>query len=141
MNEDDAFERLKSLPPRGHHAFLGIYTVENGPDWAELACPFASGFLMDADAGLVSSGPIISLVDATTGAAVIARTRQWRAMATLDLHINYLRPATAGRALYARARCHHVTRKVAFTCCDVHEGDPESPIATATASFFFTDES
>lgn len=140
MDGYDAFERLKKLSPRGHHALLGIYTVGNGPDWAELACPFAPGFLMDADAGLVSSGPIISLVDAAAGAAVIARTREWRGMATLDLHIDYLRPAQAGEALHARAQCHHVTRKVAFTRCDVHGGDPERPIATATASFFFTDE-
>lgn len=141
MDEEDAFERLKNLPPRGHHALLGIYNVDHGPDWAELACPFAPGFLMDADAGLVSSGPIISLVDAAAGSAIIARTRQWRPMATLDLHIDYLRPARAGQSLHARAHCHHITRKVAFTRCDVHDGDPQAPIATATASFFFTDES
>ena len=141
MEEEDAFDRLKNLPPRGHHALLGIYNVDHGPDWAELACPFAPGFLMDADAGLVSSGPIISLVDAAAGSAIIARTRQWRGMATLDLHIDYLRPARAGHSLHARAHCHHITRKVAFTRCDVHDGDPEAPIATATASFFFTDES
>ena len=141
MAEEDAFERLKNLPPRGHHALLGIYNVDHGRDWAELACPFAPGFLMDAEAGLVSSGPIISLVDAAAGAAVIARTRQWRPMATLDLHIDYLRPARAGHSLHARAHCHHITRKVAFTRCDVHDGDAQMLIATATASFFFTDES
>jgi len=139
VEEEDAFERLKNLPPRGHHALLGIYNVDHGPDWAELACPFAPGFLMDADAGLVSSGPIISLVDAAAGSAIIARTRQWRPMATLDLHIDYLRPARVGHSLHARAQCHHITRKVAFTRCDVHDGNPEAPIATAAASFFFTD--
>jgi uncharacterized protein (TIGR00369 family) len=141
VEEEDAFERLKNLPPRGHHALLGIYNVDHGPDWAELACPFAPGFMMDPDAGLVSSGPIISLVDAAAGSAIIARTRQWRPMATLDLHVDYLRPAREGHSLHARAHCHHITRKVAFTRCDVHDGDPQAPIATATASFFFTDES
>lgn len=138
-DEDDPFERLKNLPPRGHHALLSIYTIDGGADWAELACPFAPGFLMDPQAGLVSSGPMISLIDAAAGAAIIARTRQWRAMATLDLHVDYLRPAKAGQTLHARATCHHVTRKVAFTRCDVHDGDPASPIAFATASFFYTD--
>jgi uncharacterized protein (TIGR00369 family) len=141
MDEDDAFERLRSLPPRGHHALLGIHTVDNGLDWAELACPFTPGFMMDPDAELVASGPIISLIDAAAGAAIIARTRQWRAMATLDLHVDYLRPSRAGRTLHARATCHHVTRKVAFTRCDVHDGDPDSPVALARASFFFTDAS
>lgn len=138
-DEEDPFERLKNLPPRGHDALLGIYTVDNGSDWAELACPFAPGFMMDPEAELVSSGPAISLIDAATGAAIIARTRQWRPMATLDLHVDYLRPAKAGRTLHARATCYHVTRKVAFTRCEVHDGDAASPIAFATASFFFTD--
>ncbi|CCA90224.1 PaaI family thioesterase [Novosphingobium sp. PP1Y] len=136
--EDDPFERLKNLPPRGHHALLGIYNVDDGPDWAELACPFAPGFLMDAGAGLVSSGPVVSLIDAATGAAIIARTRQWRPMATLDLRVDYLRSARAGSTLHARAACYHVTRKVAFTRCDVHDGDAGDPVAHATATFFFT---
>ncbi|MBH1998513.1 MAG: PaaI family thioesterase [Sphingomonadaceae bacterium] len=140
-DDEDPFERLKNLPPRGHHALLGIYSVDDGPDWVELACPFAPGFMMDPETELVSSGPVVSLVDAAAGAAIIARTRQWLPMATLDLHIDYLRPAKAGQTLHARATCYHVTRKVAFTRCDVHDGDAASPIAFATASFFFTDES
>ncbi|SLK00694.1 PaaI family thioesterase [Novosphingobium mathurense] len=136
--EEDAFERLKGIAPRGHHALLGIFNVDDGPDWAELACPFSPDFLMDAGAGLVSSGPVVSLIDAAAGAAIIARTRQWRAMATLDLRVDYLRSASAGRTLYARATCYHVTRKVAFTRCNVHEGQGADPLAFATASFFFT---
>lgn len=134
----DAFERLKRLPPRGHHALLGMYNVADGPDWVEMACPFAPGFLIDTAAALVSSGPIVSLIDAAAGAAIIARTRQWRPMATLDLRVDYLRPARAGRTLHARATCYHLTRKVAFTRCDVHDGDAEETVAFATASFFFT---
>ncbi|HKT78009.1 MAG TPA: PaaI family thioesterase [Sphingobium sp.] len=141
MSEEDGFERLKKLPPRGHHALLGIYNVADGPGWAELACPFAPAFLIDAEAELVSSGPVISLIDAAAGAAIIARTRQWRPMATLDLRVDYLRAARAGKALHARASCHHLTRKVAFTRCEVHDGDPADPVAFAVASFFFTDGS
>ncbi len=138
--EQDAFERLKNLPPRGHHALLGIYNVDDGEDWAELACPFSPAFLMDPEGELVSSGPILSLIDAAAGAAIIARTRQWRPMATLDLRVDYLTSARPGHTLHARARCEHVTRKVTFVRCEVHDGDPERPIALATASFFFTDE-
>lgn len=135
---DDPFERLKNLPPRGHHAMLGIHNVADGADWVELAIPFNPDFFIDAERELVSSGPIVSLVDAAAGAAIIARTRQWRPMATLDLRVDYLRGAKAGRALHARATCYHLTSKVAFTRCDVHDGDPADPIAFATASFFFT---
>jgi len=139
-DEQDPFERLKSMPPRGHHALLGIFHVDNGPDWAELACPFSAGFLMDAGSGLVSSGPVISLIDAAAGAAIIARTRRWEPMATLDLRVDYLRAARPECTLHARATCHRVTRRVAFTRCEVHDGDPANPVAFAAASFFFTSE-
>ncbi|WP_176594339.1 PaaI family thioesterase [Sphingobium sp. EM0848] len=138
--EEDLFERLKNLPPRGHHAMLGLYSVADGPDWVEMACPYDPRFLMDADKGLVSSGPILSLIDAAAGAAVIARTRQWRPMATLDMRVDYLRGARVGQTLHARATCHHLTRQVAFLNCEVHDGAPEDRVASAAISFFFMDD-
>lgn len=139
-HDDDPFERLKAMPPRGHHAMLGLYSVGDGPDWVEMACPYNPAFLMDDDRGLVASGPILSLIDAAAGAAVIARTRQWRPMATLDMRVDYLRGARAGQTLHARATCHHLTRQVAFLNCDVHDGSPEDRVASAAVSFFFMDE-
>lgn len=138
---ENLLERLKNLPPRGHNELLGIYTVDYGEDWAELACPFAPEFLMDTESAVVSSGPAISLIDAACGAAIIARTQRWRPMATLDLRVDYLRAASVGNVLHARATCFHVTRKVAFTRCDVVDGDLGEPVASAVASFFFTDAS
>ncbi|QGP81270.1 hotdog fold thioesterase [Sphingobium sp. CAP-1] len=135
---DDPFERLKNLPSTGHHAMLGIHHVADGADWVELACPFNPAFFIDTDQPMVSSGPIVSLIDAAAGAAIIARTRQWRPMATLDLRVDYMRAARGGRTLHARATCYHLTSRVAFTRCSVHDGDPGYPVAFSSASFFFT---
>ena len=134
---EDAFSRLSHLPPKGHTGLLGIVHAAHGRDWAELICPFQPWFLLHAEKGLTASGPIYSLVDAAAGAAIIARTNDWRPMATLDLRIDHLRFPDADEPLHAHAICHHLTRQVAFVRCDVHQGDPNRRIAFGVATFYF----
>lgn len=122
----------------GHEVVLGLRIVAQGDDWAELAFDYDPRFAMSAGSGILASGPIISLIDTASGAAIIARNKQLRPMATLDLRIDYMRAAVPGRSITARATCYRVSRNVAFVRCEAHDGDPADPIASAMASFFFT---
>lgn len=137
--EMDSFTQLQArYGTSGHVTVLGLRIVAHGEDWAELAFDYNPRLAMSAGNGILASGPIISLIDSASGMAIIARNRKFRPMATLDLRIDYMRAAVPGRSITARATCYRIARSVAFVRCEAHDGDPEDPIASAMASFFFT---
>ncbi len=78
---------------------------------------------------------LYSLADSAGGLAVIAGAMELMPIATLDLRMDYLRPANGDRALLAVATCRHLTDQVAFIDCDIFcEADSEL-LATAKATF------
>lgn len=85
--------------------------------------------------GVLHGGVITTLLDATCGLAVFMALPEPDSMATLDLRIDYLRPATPRRDVQAVATCYRMTRSVAFVRGRAHHGDPDRAIATCQAAF------
>ena len=54
---------------------------------------------------------------------------------TLDLRIDYMRPARPQADLIADGHCYKLTRTIAFVRALAHDGDPDDPVATAQAAF------
>src|SRR5699024_111019 len=83
----------------------------------------------DAVAGLWHTSVATALADSACGLAVFLALPGYEAVATLDLRMDYLRPAVAGRDLHVAAECHHTTRCVAFARATLYQDDRDRPTA------------
>lgn len=122
-----------------HNAALGLQIVDFGPDFAVMRLPYQQKLVGNPDTGVLHGGAITALMDATSGAAVFMR--QWSPVpiATLDLRIDYLRPATPNIDILARAECYRLTKSIAFTrAVAYHEADAEKLVASAAGAFMIS---
>ncbi|NIJ07857.1 uncharacterized protein (TIGR00369 family) [Sphingomonas vulcanisoli] len=124
----------------GHTVALGIRYAAHGADWAELTLDYDRRLISDLSTGILASGPIVSLMDTVCGTAVWLKRGEFLQHATLDLRIDYLRPAQPGHRVTGRGECYRLTRRIAFTRGMAHDGDPHDPIAHVTATFMLSAE-
>ena len=123
----------------GHGAAVGVAYHAHGEDWVELSIPWREELVGMPATGVLASGPIISLMDMATSIAIWVRIGRFRHQATLDMRVDYLRPATPGRTLFGRGECYAVTRSVGFVRGTAHDGNAADPVAHVGGTFMFTD--
>lgn len=85
--------------------------------------------------GYLHGGVITTLADQVSGAAASLSLRPIEVVATLDLRIDHLRPASRGKTVYAEAHCYRIARRIVFVRCLVHDGNPQNPVATSASAF------
>ena len=119
----------------GHGGRLGIVYHDHGDDWAELALPWHADLIGDEAAGIIASGPILALMDMATSVGVWLKLDAFKGHATLDLRIDYLRPARPGQTVIGRGECYRITRSIAFVRGQAHDGDPNDPLAHVAGTF------
>lgn len=123
---------IKALP---HAERLGLDLLQMGAGSAVIAMPYDLRLVGDPSTGVLHGGAISALMDTTSGAAVMCHPSEPASTATLDLRIDYMRPATPGQTITARAECHHVTRTVAFVRVTATDADESRPVAMGTGTF------
>lgn len=119
----------------GHGRRLGLLYQARGPEWVELALPYSPELIGDPESGVIASGPILSMMDMATSLAVWLKLGCFCAHATLDLRVDYLRPATPGKTVIGRGECYRITRSIAFVRGQAHDGDPDDPLAHVAGTF------
>ena len=137
MSEPSAAQRFIEAIP--HAKALGMVLEQIGDGRAVLSMPYDPRFVGDPSTGVIAGGAVSALLDTCCGAAVMSYPGA-RSTATLDLRIDYMRAATPGQRIVARAECFHATRTVAFVRATAHDEDSAGidgglPVATASGAF------
>ena len=126
------FELAKTI---GHGRALGLDFRASGENWAELSLPWREELVGVPETGVLASGAIVSLIDTASGTSVWVTLDRLVPILTVDLRLDYLRPAAKGETIIARCECVKLTRRIGFVRGIAHGGDEQRPIALSAATF------
>jgi uncharacterized protein (TIGR00369 family) len=136
--EFDPVQLIGMMSGNGHNRLIGVKYHAHGPGWAELRLPYNEALIGDAATGILASGPIFTMMDMATSMSIWLKRGSFQPQATLDLRVDYLRPAEPGKEVFGRGECYHLSRSIAFVRGQAHDGDPERPIAHVAGTYMFT---
>jgi uncharacterized protein (TIGR00369 family) len=131
----DAREASKFFFRGGHTGWLGLKFSDQGKNWVELELPWREDLLGEADRAVLASGPIVSLMDMASGMSIWQAMENFAPVATLDLRVDYQRPARERSAVWGRVECYRTTRSAAFVRGIAHDGDIDDPVAHIAGVF------
>ncbi len=112
---------------------MRLHEAEGGV--AVVSVPYDARLVGDPETGVLHGGVITALLDTACGWAVMAAPAAIRSTATLDLRIDYMRPAEPHQDMLVRAECYHRTRSVAFVRAHAWQSADERIVASSVATF------
>lgn len=125
----------------GHTPYMkaiGVRYIGTGAEGVTLGLPYRSDLVGDPQTRVLASGVVTALLDNTCGMAVWERLNEFKPIATLDLRIDYMRPAMPDNELKATAKCYKLTRSVGFVRAFAYEVSADDPVAAAQAAFIIS---
>ena len=125
----------KMFMARAHPGWLGLEYSAHGDNWVELKLPWNEKLLGEPDRPVLASGPIVSLLDMASGMSIWCTRGTFLPVATLDLRVDYQRPAKERGAVWGRVECYRITKSAAFVRGTAHDGDPDDTVATMAGVF------
>ena len=131
---DELAEAIKGR--RSVYGYIsGLRLDRSAPGEAWSSLPYRPVFVGDTETGVLHGGVVTAMLDESCGMAVQLALDGTRAIATLDLRIDYQKPATPGLDIKAHSFCYRVTRSIAFVRSTAYQESEDDPVATATACF------
>ncbi|MGE0282921.1 MAG: PaaI family thioesterase [Rhizobiaceae bacterium] len=136
---------LAQIAKMWNHRGRGLITEMNlkiekvAIDGVLVRMPFNPSFCTDEDKTLLHGGVLTALLDSVFGLANFVAIDGISSMATLDLRVDYLRPAKSRADVMVRAECYRQTRHIAFNSGSIWFDEPDqAEVARGTASFALT---
>lgn len=130
---------------------LGIRVDHLGPDGVRAEIAMRRDLIGHYAYNRLHGGVISAGLDAMAGLAVMAaigarhmdeppaqRLQRFARLGTIDLRIDYLRPAKPRSGITAEAHCYKLTRSIAFVRAQAWDESADDPVATAQAAFMLT---
>ncbi|MCY4044884.1 MAG: PaaI family thioesterase [Cellvibrionales bacterium] len=124
------------VEPLMHCKQLGLTVIAAEKGKLLMALPYSKHIVGNPDTGIIHGGALTTLLDTASGFSAIASLETFEIAPTLDLRIDYMRPATKDKTVLAHAEAYRITPHVIFASAFAfHEEDEDRPIARCTASF------
>lgn len=109
------------------------------PGRALMRLDYADNQVGNPVTGYVHGGVITTLLDTVCSLVAMSASPSVAMVATLDLRIDYLKPAKPGQPLFGQAAVDKETRHVAFIRGEAHHGDEDDPVAHCAATIMITE--
>jgi len=133
---DDPLERVRAMvqfTPHARALGMEVTKVEPARVWGRV--PYRQDLVGDPDTGVIAGGVITTFLDHVCGTAAVAAMEVPTTVATIDLRIDYMRPAEPGRDVLAEAHCYKLGRSIAFVRAVAYDDSPDNPVAHVAAAF------
>lgn len=131
MNEN--INVMRDVVPWANETGFRVSKVEKGHVLG--LQPWAEHLVGDPETGVIHGGVITTFLDNLCGMACTSAMTEMKFVATIDLRIDYMRPADARRDIIGEAECYHLTRTVCFTRAWAYHETRDKLIATAAGTF------
>ncbi len=113
-----------------------IERVEQGR--VQMRLPYSEKLVGDPDTGIVHGGVITAMLDHCCGLAVGSALRGPQPYVTLDLRIDYMKPARPKADILFEAECLKITHEIIFARGLAFQDNRDDFVARSTGTFMFS---
>ena len=114
MNDETRINRVNRFVNTLNQAReLGLSAKEAGEGYLVMELPYSDRIIGNPDTGVIHGGAITTLMDTASGSVMICALEDFELCPTLDLRVDYMRPAEPQKPVYARAETSNTPSKPA----------------------------
>ncbi|QYJ87627.1 PaaI family thioesterase [Shewanella mesophila] len=118
---------------------LKLGVLEASEHHVLIELPYSTELIGYPDTGVIHGGVITTLMDTACGSAVVCsifdKYKSLELSPTLDLRVDYMKPAEPHKSVFGFAECYKLSSSVAFTRAIAYQESIDDPIAHAVGSF------